>query len=99
MVLLMVSQAIPLAQPPESQARELGVRMEMLAWSFWGLAVLLGCYALWIGSREIPEASRENWSPQALEAFYADLKFTREAGLVVVLFCTLLLFVWMIRLA
>ena len=69
--------------------------MRLLGWSLWGLTLLLSGYALWIAKREIPKATRDSWSPQALEAYSQELAIVGDAGLIVLLLCMMWLLVWM----
>jgi hypothetical protein len=69
--------------------------MRLLGWSLWGLTLLLSGYALWIAKREIPKATRDSWSPQALDDYALELKVVGDVGLIVFLLCIFWLFVWM----
>ncbi|NBU00181.1 MAG: hypothetical protein EBT59_13950, partial [Betaproteobacteria bacterium] len=76
--------------------RRIGAKMRLLGWSLWGLMVLLSFYALWMAKHEIPKGARDNWSPQALEAYSQELTIVGDAGLIVLLLCMMWLLVWMI---
>ena len=45
--------------------------------------------------REIPKATRDSWSPQALDDYTRELKIVGDVGLIVFLLCIFWLFVWM----
>jgi hypothetical protein len=75
----------------------IGVRMAMLAWMVWGVVLMLGFYAVFVGNQQVPESSKENWSPQALDGFYNERKGFRDAGFIVILCCLLVLLLRIVR--
>ncbi|NDD14466.1 MAG: hypothetical protein EB072_17930 [Betaproteobacteria bacterium] len=71
--------------------------MAMLAWMVWGVVLMLGFYAVFVGNQQVPESSKENWSPQALDGFYNERKGFRDAGFIVILCCLLVLLLRIVR--